>query len=359
MPCRSLCVHLLLALLLLPAMGSGQQDTETRWEAAVGGGFLIPHRSLIRHHIAGHAWSMQWTWSRKGLGLWGCARESPRWGGALRINSSGAPDAVGHQVHLIGFASLRMSERWRFRMGGGIGWTERHWDADSRDGRSQVIIGSPLNSAIEIGLHRPARWPAKSWSDPIGVHLCLSHQSNASVTQPNLGTNVVTLALSTSWPRPHHTRVQSADTLAVVSVLPPPVQGWALYAGFGRRQPAPLADREGVAEFGGDWCRGGLRSGILIGAMVFQRAGTMAAGLHAGFQIRFTRVHIGLLHGRYLQRLQPEECGYNRVVLQWHGQGALWWRVGLHTHGFRAHHPTFGLAWSLSGRTPYGALRAH
>lgn len=302
---------------------------------------------------------MQWTWSRKGLGLWACSREAPRWGGALRINSSGAPDAVGTQAHLIGFASLRMSERWRFRMGGGIGWTEQHWSADSMDGRTRVIIGSPLNSAIEIGFARPAQWPAQSWIDPIGVHLSLSHQSNASLTQPNLGTNVVTLALSSAWPRPHRPRTTPSDTLAVLSVLPAPVQGGVVFGGFGRRQPAPLADRESVTELGVDWHRGGLRSGFLIGGMAFQRSEVRALGLHAGFQIRFTRVHIDLVHGRYLARLQPEEAAYNRVVFQWHGKGALWWRIGLHTHGFRAHHPTFGVGWSLSGKTPYGPLRAY
>ena len=89
---------------------------------------------------------------------------------------------------------------------------------------------------------------------------------------------------------------------------------------------------------------------------MWRRPDTFAAGLHAGFQIRFTRVHIDLLHGRYLARLQPEESGYNRVVFQWHGKAGLWWRLGLHTHGFRAHHPTFGVGWVLSGRSPYGPL---
>jgi len=94
----------------------------------------------------------------------------------------------------------------------------------------------------------------------------------------------------------------------------------------------------------------------VLGAMAFHRPGTLASGLHAGFQIRFTRVHIDLLHGRYVSRLQPEEAAYNRVVFQVHLKREWWCRIGLHTHGFRAHHPTLGVNWILSGQTPYGAL---
>ncbi len=349
---------LILAWLLFPSAATAQQDPATRWECAVGGGFLIPHRTLIRHHIQGHAASMQWTWSRRGLGLWGCAREAPRWGVSVRLNGTGAPEAAGKQVHLLGMAELRISSRWRFRMAGGMGWTQRHWAADSPEARQHVIIGSALNSAIEIGLHRPATCSATHWHDRVGVHLCLSHQSNASVSLPNLGTNVATLALSTAWPRaPRPKRSPPADTMAVLSILPAPVQGWAVSVGIGGRQPAPTAARESVAELGVDWRRGGLRGGLILGGLAFQRNQTASAGLHAGFQIRFTRVQIDAVHGRYLSRLQPDEAAYNRVVFQAHVRSGLWCRIGLHTHGFRAHHPILGVGWALSGQTPYGARR--
>ena len=353
---RALCTFHILALSLIAGGLRAQEAAETRWECAVGGGFLIPHRSVVRHHIEGHAATLQWTWSRKALGMWSCTREGPRWGVSARLNGTGAPDAVGKQIHLLGMAELRLSSRWRFRMAGGAGWTQHHWSEGSSEERQQVIIGSQWNSAIEIGLHRPASVPAHEWHDRIGWHLCLSHQSNASVTQPNLGTNVATLALSTAWPRPMRPRTRPRDTTVVLSVLPAAVQGWMAHAGFGGRQPAPTAPREGVAEWGLDWRRGGLRSGLVLGAMAFHRPGTLASGLHAGFQIRFTRVHIDLLHGRYVSRLQPEEAAYNRVVFQVHLKRAWWCRIGLHTHGFRAHHPTLGVNWILSGQTPYGAL---
>lgn len=75
-----------------------------------------------------------------------------------------------------------------------------------------------------------------------------------------------------------------------------------------------------------------------------------------GVQIRFTRVQVDLVHGRYLRRWQAEEAHYNRVVFQWHLRGTWWGRIALHTHGFRAHHPALGIGHVLNGRTPYGAF---
>lgn len=352
---RGLCSLHTLAFLCIGLVGAAQSDPDTRWECAVGGGFLVPHRAVIQHHIDGHAGSVQFTWSRRGQGLWSCSRPAPRWGFSARLNGTGASEALGKQVHLLGITELRVSEGWRCRMGGGLGWTEKPWSAADADGRERVTIGSPINSAIEIGLHRPAD-PAGNWHERVGIHLTLSHQSNGSFTQPNLGTNVVLAALSTAWSRPHRPTPATSDTMAVLSVLPAPVQGILVYGSLGRRQPAPLENRENVGELGVDWRRGGLRSGAVVGGLMWRRPNTFAAGLHAGFQIRFTRVHIDLVHGRYLARLQDEESGYNRVVFQWHGKAGLWWRLGLHTHGFRAHHPTFGVGWVLSGRSPYGPL---
>jgi len=68
-------------------------------------------------------------------------------------------------------------------------------------------------------------------------------------------------------------------------------------------------------------------------------------------------VYIDLIHGRYVQRWQSEENQYNRVVLNVHLHQGLWSRLVLHTHGFRAHHPSIGIAWVPRNRAPFAALK--
>ena len=97
-----------------------------------------------------------------------------------------------------------------------------------------------------------------------------------------------------------------------------------------------------------------MRVGYVLGSMVFARPSATGVGAHAGFQIRFTRVQIDLVHGRYLCRWQPEEGHYNRVVLHAHWRGGWWFNLGLLTHGFRAHHPALGVGFVPGGRHPYG-----
>ena len=329
---------------------------EDQWEIAVGGGFLMPHRASIRSMIQGHAHMAHVHWSTAAGGLWSCSREHARWGATLRTGTTGAPDHIGPQVALLGTADLRLSEGWQIRLGGGWGWTSKVWGMDSANERQRVVIGSPLNAAIQLGLHRPARQGADSpWHHRVGVHVTLDHQSNASFTQPNLGTNVVSLAASIGWPHTVRRPIQAEDTLTVITVLPAPVEGIRLHAAAGRRQPAPLASRETVAEMGVDVRFGGrLRMGYITGSTVFVRPDATGLGAHAGFQIRFTRVQIDLVHGRYLRRWQPEEGHYNRVVLHAHWRGGWWFNLGLLTHGFRAHHPALGIGYVPGGSLPYG-----
>lgn len=363
---RSYMVHGLLAG-CLSAVGSSamaqssavQDRTRARidqWEVAVGGGFLMPHRASIRSMIQGHAHMAHVHWSTAAGGLWSCSRERARWGATLRAGTTGAPDHIGTQLALLGTADLRLFDSWQIRLGGGWGWTSKVWGMDSANERQRVVIGSPINAAIQLGLHRPGRQGADvPWHKRVGLHCTLDHQSNASFTQPNLGTNVVSLAASIGWPHTVHRPIRSADTVAVVALLPAPVEGIRIHGATGRRQSAPLGSRETVAEVGVDVRFGGkLRMGYVVGSMVFARPHATGIGAHAGFQIRFTRVQIDLVHGRYLRRWQPEEGHYNRVVLHAHWRGGWWFNLGLLTHGFRAHHPALGVGYVPGGRHPYG-----
>lgn len=331
------------------ACGQVSMPLGEHWEVGGGGGFLVPHRAVIQSLIDGHASQIQLNWSRQGQGLWSCSRSEPRWGIGLRWGASGASAAVGRQASVLAMSELRMSNTLGFRFGAGIGWTENRWSPDTPEGRQHVVIGSPINAAIEIGLHRRPR-PALQgvWHSRIGVHLTFAHQSNASFTQPNLGTNVACLGLSTLvWSRAHQQPKHKADVL-IPAVLSPPRLGWTLSAAMGRRQPAPLDQRETTFEWGLDrnWGRG-LRLGGVTGMRGFARPAHLGLGVHAGFQLRFNAVYINLVHGRYVQRWQAEEANYNRVMIQVCIRKNLSATLALHTHGFRAHHPSIGWVWLL------------
>ena len=241
---------------------------------------------------------------------------------------------------------------------GGLGWTQKTWGTESAESRQTVVIGSPINAAIQIGLHRPASTnPEASWHQRIGLHGTLDHQSNGSFTQPNLGTNVVSLAASVAFSRDVRRPLRHTDTLIVVAILPKPVSGLRIHAAAGRRQPAPLGSRETVGEAGLDWrFGGGLRFGGILGAMAFERPTSSGIGVHGGFQLRFTRVHIDLVPGR------TSGAGRWRNTITIGSSstsigGARGGSISDADHGFRAHHPALGIGWVPGGKTPYGNAR--
>lgn len=323
------------------------------WSAGVGAGFLVPHRSVIRGLIDGHARRLELTWSKKAAGYWAASRHHPHWGLSLLATEVGASGHIGTQITALSHVDLTLRGRWSFRLGGGLGWTEKVWNPGTSQSRERVVIGSAINGAAQIGMGIMPDAQATGWHRNLGIQLRLDHQSNASFKQPNLGTNVVSLSLVASLLRTAPLRTAADSGFVTLAVLPAPTKGSYLFLGLGRRQPAPLEDQENVLECGYEYRFGGRsRIGYVAGGLLMARPQNLGSSLHAGFQLRFTRVHIDLLHGRYLHRWQSEENQYNRVVLNVHLSKGWWSRLVLHTHGFRAHHPSLGIAWVPGNRSP-------
>lgn len=343
---------LILVCFLCTSLDCGAQEEigliEDRWECAVGGGFLVPHRAAIRSMLEGHALLFQLNWTTPATGTWGWSRNDARWGATARFGSTGAPTFLGMQASLLGVADLRLVSSWRFRLGGGLGWTQKTWGADTPDARQRVVIGSPFNVAVQLGLHRPGRFDSGAqWHQRIGFHWTFDHQSNASFTQPNLGTNVAAVAASIPLKGTHATRGQIHNDFRSSSALPnSSILELRFHAAMGRRQSTPLSSRSTIAESGLDLYFGrGLRTGLILGSHMFWRPEDNGLGIHGGFQLRFSKVNIDLVHGRYASRWQIEEGHYNRVVIHTHWRGGWWFNLGLLTHGFRAHHPLLGIGF--------------
>ncbi len=353
---RSLFWHLqgglILVSLLCTSLSCGAQydiaASEDRWECAVGGGFLVPHRAAIRSMLEGHALLVQLNWTTPAKGSWGLSRNDARWGATARIGSTGSPTFLGMQAALLGVTDLRLVASWRFRLGAGLGWTQKTWGANTAHERQRVVIGSPFNVAVQLGLHRPGRSDASAnWHQRIGFHWTFDHQSNASFTQPNLGTNMACMAASIPFKGKCATPTQRQQDPNFTSILPDlPILEFRFHTAMGRRQAAPLSSRETIAETGLDMYFGrGLRTGLILGSHMFWRPEDNGLGIHGGFQLRFTKVKIDLIHGRYTSRWQDEEPHYNRVVIHAHWRGRWWFNLGLLTHGFRAHHPLLGIGF--------------
>ena len=336
---------------------AAQAETAGQWSASFGAGFLVPPRPVIRGLIEGHALRSELSWNSKAFGFWAAHRHQPRWGFSVIATDTGAPEHIGRQVAALSHVDLALHGRLHFRLGGGLGWTQKTWGSLTAPGRERVVIGSSINGAAQIGVGLLPAQNSTAWHRNWGISMRLDHQSNASFKQPNLGTNVVSLNVNAVLMRTAVQRIGEVDK-AVIDLLPAPITGGYLFLGIGRRQPAPLADQENVMECGYEYRFGGrARIGYVTGGLLAVRPQHVGSSLHAGFQLRFTRIHIDLLHGRYLQRWQPEENQYNRVVLNVYLSKGWWSRLVLHTHGFRAHHPALGIAWTPGHRSPLYPVR--
>ena len=110
-----------------------------RWECAVGGGFLVPHREAIRALVEGHARMRTSTGPPKRAGC-GDGREDARWV-LPSAWQHGSPRFLGTNTAL-GTADLHA-------MANPSGRRPR------LDQKTRRVRSAPIN-AIQIGLHRPA-----------------------------------------------------------------------------------------------------------------------------------------------------------------------------------------------------------
>lgn len=171
----------------------------TRWNAEAGlqWGALAAHRSEMWRVVTGHAWGAHLSVGRHLVGGWTQTGRRPwAWQGfGVDATYGGSPE-LGWQVSALWLNRLPLSDRWNAEWGLGMGLTTRPYDPVTSP--SSFVLGSRWNAALRWGLHRPWHLPG-----PLGtLHttLGLTHLSNGSTRQPNLGTN--TLALQLGWSPP-------------------------------------------------------------------------------------------------------------------------------------------------------------
>ena len=96
---------------------AAQAETAGQWSASFGAGFLVPHRSVIRGLIEGHALRSELSWNSKAFGFWAAHRHQPRWGFSVIATDTGAPEHIGRQVAALSHVDLALHGRLHLRLG--------------------------------------------------------------------------------------------------------------------------------------------------------------------------------------------------------------------------------------------------
>jgi len=348
---------------------------QAAWELDAAGGVAVAFRPELRRLINGHVARFAVVRSIEAPSDWGRYRNNARVGLALQTNNLGNPDELGRQWTLGPQCDLALAGGLRTVLAVGLGATTAPYGPQNPQG---FAIGTTFNLAAGLGLTgRLIRWPSGAGLD---IKVLLNHQSNGSVIQPNLGTNVMTLGCVFRTASPPPTDAQPHSKWWLTNGSPgqyarlqrdtrPRTAALHGRIALGTRQRAALGARDFVLDFGLDarWSldpRWGLNIGL--GALAWQEAAILPTGAidtsststsaivsavhlgaHAGPHLSFGRLTLDLNYGRYL--IAPSEyLAYYKLIWRYRLNPKLHLNMELWSHGFRADHPSFGLSYRLS-----------
>jgi len=185
------CILLLLSISQLIAQGPSFRNS---LGANLYGGYLASHHDYIQH-LDAHTYGMEFRYSRIYTGernSWAKDLRLPRRGLALLLLDQGQPDLTGYSIACIPHTEFRIfgirTGSFWFRMGTGIAWLTRRYDAESN--RKQIAIGAHINPVMQFSfLWHQQISPAVELDLGIG----LTHFSNGNFNLPNLGINMPNL----------------------------------------------------------------------------------------------------------------------------------------------------------------------
>lgn len=346
------------AALLLTGSLAAQQP----WSIGARGhyGFLWAHRPASWILVEGHAGASELFVERQVRGdrPWHGAYRMPRYGLLLLHTRMANPERIGDAIGLAPYLMLPLAggERLTFglRLGWGVGYVARPFDR--RANTRQIAIGSRINTAIQV--MPELRYAAGRLALHAG--LGVSHWSNGSAKQPNLGLNFISLA------------VGAAYALGAVQ----PLQASAEPAGYERERREftvvaaggvsesgrPLNGQKGVLSLSGDasW-RVGRKGAWCVGADVFSkgdldtvheelagasRARYTQAGVHGGGALLMGRGELLFHFGAYaLTPVADDAPVYQRIGGRYRIGRRLLASICLKTHFATADHWEFGLGY--------------
>ncbi|MDG2332345.1 MAG: acyloxyacyl hydrolase [Flavobacteriales bacterium] len=160
--------------------------------AAYGSGFLVAHRSSMRHLIQGHSSTFELSYLSEPIGVSHLSTNytKPVNGLSFLYLNTGNPKQIGHCFGLYPNIRFKLGLGKfapRLKFGGGIGYVQKPFDQVTNN--KNVTIGTHINSIINVAIEGEISIKLQF----IKYGIAITHFSNASFNSPNLGINIPTV----------------------------------------------------------------------------------------------------------------------------------------------------------------------
>ena len=184
--------------LLLSTLSVAQEVYTNNILLRTGYGALIPHRSIMNHLTTGHAYSAELTYQFNSYGQhnFDAPFLMPSTGISGLFVNSGNKKIIGNCYAAYTYFALPFSKKKfipKLKMGAGLGYVEKPFDIKTNTKNN--AIGSHFNVCIVAELFNNISLTEKL---DLNFGLSMTHFSNGSFSQPNLGLNFVTANLGIS-----------------------------------------------------------------------------------------------------------------------------------------------------------------
>lgn len=184
--------HLIIAILIAVFSLSGIAQNKMRYEAKIGYGFLMAHRSSMRHLVKDHSLQIECSFNinpKEGSQFRHCYRAA-EYGLNFTYLNPGNAEEIGHCIGAYPHIKFRIGKKKYaplIKLGAGLGWIQKPFNQESNN--KNIAIGSQLNSIANISINKQLIW--RSYQFKYGI--AFTHFSNGAFSVPNLGLNIPTL----------------------------------------------------------------------------------------------------------------------------------------------------------------------
>lgn len=164
-------------------------------------GYIISHRNNMGNLIKGHIYGgeLNYIFRTDGCKTWQQIHKYPELGVCFLHLYLANPQQLGNMEALYPYANFRLNKLKRkaslnLRLGAGLAYLTKAFDRI--ENHQNAAIGSNLNGFVNLRLNTNVML-SQAWRLDAGVGL--THASNAAMSTPNLGLNIVTVNLGLAY----------------------------------------------------------------------------------------------------------------------------------------------------------------
>lgn len=158
-------------------------------------GFLLPHRSIMKHLVQGHSLGgeISLIYQTNGTEEWHQSFNNPRYGFSAYFSDFGFKEVLGvaYGAYMFGELPFIKQNGWNFsgKKGAGLAYVTEIFD--QHENPKNNSISTHLNILLVLGLNVSKQFNQSELS----LSLDMTHISNGGAKMPNLGLNVPYLSL--------------------------------------------------------------------------------------------------------------------------------------------------------------------